>query len=93
MVEILRIIITICGVTANLGLFLQSYKIIKNKSSKNVSVYMYIINLISAIVWIYYAYTISEYSIVIINTVAIIGCTLVIIPYFIFKKDRGVVNE
>lgn len=86
MTELLAVIITIFGVIANLGLILQSYKIIKNKSSKNVSIYMYFITLISAIVWEYYAYTINEYSIVIINTVAIIGCLLIIIPYYIYKE-------
>ena len=38
MINVLRIVITICGIISSLGLFLQGYKIIKNKSSKNVSI-------------------------------------------------------
>lgn len=88
MVQTLGIIIIICGIVANSSFFVQSYKIIKNKTSANVSIYMYFIIFVSAVIWEYYAYTINDWTIMIVNVSSILGCISVMIPYYIYKEVK-----
>ena len=84
----LAILTTIFGVAMSFGYFTQTYKIIKTKSIKGVSLATYFFFLIGIIMWVVYGLTIKDYPIIISNFVFLIGVIAVIITYSIYNKKR-----
>ncbi len=81
----LGILATIFGMAMSIGYFTQTAKIIKQKSSNDVSLITYLIFGIGVTVWLLYGLSIKDFPIIISNIVALIGALSVIISYFFYK--------
>ena len=86
LVDILAILATVLGSLMSLGYFPQTYKIIKRKSSADVSVSTYLIFTPGIIVWLLYGISLNNLPLIISNIIALIGAVSVIIAYFHYKK-------
>ncbi len=82
----LAILTTIFGVAMSFGYFTQTYKIIKTKSIKGVSLATYIFFAIGITMWLIYGLSIGDLPIIISNIVFIIGALSVIIVYLLNKN-------
>ncbi len=76
---------TVMGVVMSFGYFTQAFRIIKTKSSKDVSLSTYLIFGIGVAVWLAYGLSIRNYPIIISNIVALIGALSVITVHFLNK--------
>ena len=65
--------------------FPQTIKIIKRKSSKDISLITYAILGTGAIVWLIYGITIKDLPLIISYTIGTISTVSVIVVYFIYK--------
>ena len=83
----LPLIATIVGVISQSGYYAQGFKIIKNKSSRNVSLITFLLYSILLFLWIVYGVMISNAPIIICNVIGIIGCLIVVISYIAFRKQ------
>ena len=81
----LAILTTIFGTMMGFGYFSQTYKIIKNKSAKDVSLKTYLFFAIGISVWLIYGISITNYPLIISNIVFLCGAISVIIAYFLNK--------
>jgi len=81
----LAILATIFGMTMSIGYFTQTAKIIKRKSSNDISLITYLIFGTGVTVWLLYGLSIKDFPIIISNIVALIGALSVIISYFFYK--------
>ncbi len=54
MEELFKWLTAIMGVLMSLGYYPQAYKIFKNKSSKNISIFTYLVFGVGTIVWLIY---------------------------------------
>jgi len=84
--NILAILTTIFGVAMSFGYFTQTYKIIKTKSVKGVSIATYILFGAGVSMWLIYGLSIEDFPIIISNIVFLIGAISVIIVYFLNKN-------
>lgn len=76
---------TVMGVVMSFGYFTQVFRIMKTKSSRDVSLSTYLIFGIGVAVWLAYGLSIRNYPIIVSNIVALIGSLSVIIVYFLNK--------
>ncbi|MFC1697845.1 SemiSWEET family sugar transporter [Nanoarchaeota archaeon] len=82
----LSVLTTIAGVGMTFGYFTQTYKILRRKSSNDVSLATYLIFGTGITIWLIYGISLNNWPIIISNIVAIIGALTVIISYLIYKK-------
>lgn len=82
----LAILTTIFGVAMSFGYFTQTYKIIKTKNVKGVSLATYIFFAVGITMWLIYGLSIGDLPIIISNIVFIIGALSVIIVYLLNKN-------
>ena len=81
----LAVLATIFGMAMSFGYFTQTYKIIKRKSARDVSLLTYLIFGSGVTVWLIYGISIEDLPIIISNIVAIIGAMSVILSYFAYR--------
>lgn len=86
MVSFLEGIVTLTGTVMSLSYLFQGYKIIKNKSSKNISIITFSLLWIGVLIWLIYGMSISNFPVVFANIIGILGISFVIICYFIYKN-------
>jgi MtN3 and saliva related transmembrane protein len=84
--NILAILTTLFGIAMSFGYFTQTYKIIRTKSVKGVSLATYIFFLIGIAMWLIYGLTIKDLPVIISNIVFLIGAIAVIIVYLVYRK-------
>ena len=84
--EILSILAAVFGIISSLGYFSQVYKIIKRKSSADVSLATYIIFSITVFIWFLYGISLNNFALIITNIITLIGAFSVIVTYFKYKK-------
>lgn len=82
----LAIAATIMGIIIPFGMLFQTYKIIKTKSSKDVSLITYIIFEIGVSVWFAYGLSIGNIPLMIGNFANILCGGSIVIAYFIYRK-------
>ena len=70
--EVLAIVATVVGVIVSLGGIPQILKILKRKSSSDVSITMILIILVGYLVWLFYGWSIMNYPLLITNVTGII---------------------
>jgi len=80
------ILTTIFGIIMSFGYFTQIFKMIKRKSSADVSVTTYIIFSIGLSFWLIYGISLNDLPLIISNTIALIGAVSVVITFFKYKK-------
>ena len=83
--ELLPVLTTVFGTAMSFGYFTQTYKIFKRKSAKDVSLATYLFFAFGIVVWLIYGISISNYPIIISNTVFLFGAVSVIVAYFLNK--------
>jgi MtN3 and saliva related transmembrane protein len=83
---ILALIATIVGSISTIGYFTQIFKIVKRKSSADVSILTYMLFLTAAFVWLLYGLTINSLPLLITNAIVIIGAFSVIVTSMYYKK-------
>jgi len=81
--------VTIVGILMNFAYLTQSYKIIKTKSVKGVSLITYLIFASGISVWLIYGISIKSSPIIISNVVSVIGAISVVILYLIYSKKES----
>jgi len=69
----------------NLYVYIQAYKILKNKSTKNISMEAFAVSLFAQINWFIYGVYIGNPVIIFSSTMLIIGCILVMSIIFLLK--------
>jgi MtN3 and saliva related transmembrane protein len=82
----LAVLTTLFGIAMSFGYFTQTYKIIRTKSVKGVSLATYIFFLIGIAMWLIYGLTIKDLPVIISNIVFLIGAIAVIIVYLVYRK-------
>jgi MtN3 and saliva related transmembrane protein len=82
----LAILTTLFGIAMSFGYFTQTYKIIRTKSVKGVSLATYIFFLIGIAMWLIYGLTIKDLPVIISNIVFLVGAIAVIIVYLVYRK-------
>ena len=87
MAAFLEILVTVFGTIMSLAYIPQALKIIKNKSSKNISVFTFAILWIGVLIWTIYGFSISNFPLIFANLVGLLGISFVIICYVIYKKS------
>ena len=87
MAAFLEVLVIIFGTIMSLAYIPQALKIIKNKSSKNISLFTFIVLWIGVIIWLLYGLSISNLPVIIANAVGLLGISFVIICYVIYKKS------
>ncbi|UCD04273.1 MAG: hypothetical protein JSW73_01380 [Candidatus Woesearchaeota archaeon] len=66
----------------------QIYRIIKRKSSEDVSIKTYLILLIGGIVWIIYGIYLSNYALYISNSIGVIVVSTTLITIVKYRKPK-----
>lgn len=82
----LAVITIITGSMLALSYFPQAYKIWKRKSSEDISLIMFGISFPALTVWLIYGLSINNTPLIISNSIGVIGCGLIILLYFKYKK-------
>ena len=68
----------IAGFCTTIAFLPQIVKIVKTKSTKDVSLLMYVIYCIGVIMWILYGYLVNSHSIITVNIITfILGVTVI----------------
>ncbi len=84
--NVLAVLTTIAGVIMSFGYYPQAFKIIKNKSVKNVSLSTYLMFFPGVVIWLLYGISLKDIPLIVANSLAVIGCFLVLLAYFIYRK-------
>jgi len=84
--DIIGILATVIGILTSLGFYLQTFKIIRRKSSADVSVKAYFLFSIGIFFWFIYGISLNNLPLILSNIIALIGTVSVIITYFKYKK-------
>jgi MtN3 and saliva related transmembrane protein len=77
---------TVFGILMSLGYFPQTLKIVKRKSSADVSLFTYLLFAPGAFVWLIYGISINNLPLIVSNIISSIGAFSVIASYYIYKK-------
>jgi MtN3 and saliva related transmembrane protein len=79
--DLLITLTIIFGVAMSFGYFAQTYRIVKRKSAKDVSIWTYLLFSFGIIVWLIYGISINSSPIIISNIVYLVGALSVMISY------------
>ena len=83
--DIFIIIVSIFGILMSAAHFPQATKILKTKSSKDISLITYTIFTLGAYVWLFYGFVINELPVILSFLIAVIGTTLVLLLRLKFR--------
>lgn len=78
----------IAGILLIISLIPQLIKIISSKSSKDVSIFMFIILLVSEILWLIYGLLKSDLQLIVTNGITSIITLLIIIYSWVYNKNN-----
>lgn len=84
--SILAILATAAGIVSSLVMLPQVHKIFKRKSAKDISISMYISLIVIGIIWILYGIEISNWPIIISNTVGTFFLLWVVYGWYLYGK-------
>ncbi|MGV8087397.1 MAG: SemiSWEET family sugar transporter [Candidatus Woesearchaeota archaeon] len=85
---IIDILATVVGILMSLGYYPQAYKILKSKSSKDISITSYSIFSIGTLIWFIYGIVINSLPIIFSFALGVIGSWLVLILLIIYHKKK-----
>jgi MtN3 and saliva related transmembrane protein len=83
--ELIATLATVMGIITGSSFFIQTIKIIKRKSSKDIALLTYSILGIGSIIWLIYGITITDLPLIISYTIGTLSTFSVIVVYFIYK--------
>jgi MtN3 and saliva related transmembrane protein len=79
---------TIFGAGMGLANFPQVYKIFRRKSAKDISILTYCLLLSGAIIWVLYGIEISNFPIIIANSLGTISVFMIVVGWFLYGRSR-----
>lgn len=85
--ELIAILATIMGIITGLSFFPQTIKIIKRKSSEDISLLTYGILGVGAVIWLIYGISVRDVPIMVSYTIGGISTFSVIIAYFVYRTN------
>jgi len=85
MKEILTILATVAGALMALANYPQAIKILKRKSSKDVSLLTFSIILLGTIIWFVYGISIGNLPVIVSYGIGLTGSSFVVVAYFIYR--------
>jgi len=85
---ILEILASIMGILMSLGYYPQAYKILKNKSAKDISLISYTLFAVGTLTWFIYGLSINSMPIILSFVLGVIGSWLVLILTIIYHKNK-----
>lgn len=86
MESVLPVLVSIFGILMSVGHFPQAIRIIKRKSSQDISLSMYLIFMVGAYVWLAYGIVFGIVPVIISFIVAVIGTTSVFVLTLKYRK-------
>lgn len=84
---VLSILATVFGLGEGLFNIPQVYRIFKRKSAKDLSVFTFSFQLISAIIWLLYGLEIRDKPIIISNSFATVTIILILVGWFAYGRE------
>lgn len=85
MKEILAILATVAGVLMALANYPQAIKILKRKSSKDVSLLTFSVFFLGGIIWLLYGISIGNLPVIVSYCIGLTGSSFVILAYFVYR--------
>lgn len=82
----MSLIATILGVCMSVAYFPQAYKIYKNRSSKDISIFSYSVFALGTLVWLIYGILLQDLPIVISFGIGVLGSWTVLTLAIIYRK-------
>lgn len=83
--EYIGLLATLVGIGTSCSFFPQTAKMIKRKSSKDISLLTYSILGVGAIIWLIYGITIGDVPLITSYTIGTISTFSVIVAYFVYR--------
>ncbi|HLC59658.1 MAG TPA: SemiSWEET family transporter [archaeon] len=87
-IDILAIVVTIVGLSMSLSYIPQAYRIVKRKSSHDISIVTYIILLVGFATWLIYGLVINNMPLILTNSVSLLAGSSVLVATFVYRKHR-----
>ena len=84
--ELLGVLSGTIGIIMSLAYFPQAYKIIKRKSSADISLMTFSTFWLGVLIWFFYGLSINNFPLIIANSVGILGTTTVLIVCLKYRK-------
>ena len=81
-----EMVVAVAGVAFSVGYFPQAYKIIKNRSSKNISTITYLIFGVCATIWLIYGFYSNSPTIIWGFIFGVVGAWLVFILSIVYRR-------
>ena len=76
------------GSLAALSFFFQTFRIVRNRDSRNVSLSTYIILFVTALAWLLYGLSIGDVPLIVSYVIGSVSTFSVIVVYFMYR-GRG----
>lgn len=71
----------------------QAYKIIKTKSTKDISIMTYSMLIVGFILWVIYGVIREDYPVIIANGISVLICSTVLFLKFMSKESLEKIND
>jgi MtN3 and saliva related transmembrane protein len=84
--EIIKISVMIAGILMSASYFPQAYKMMKRKSSADISLISYLMLLPAVALWVFYGFYINDYPVAVSSIFGFIGTVLIVALWFAYKK-------
>jgi MtN3 and saliva related transmembrane protein len=85
---LLAMLATVTGTAMAVSGVFQSYRIFKRKSAGDVSIITYSILTAGGLIWILYGMEISNFPIIITNSIGLVVAASIVIGWFLYGKER-----
>ncbi len=85
LIELLNVLAAVSGALMSIGYFPQAYKIWKNRSAHDVSLFTYVLFAVGTIIWLVYGIATRQWPIVAGFIIGVIGSLLVLILTFKYR--------
>jgi len=84
--SLLAVLATVFGLVGAIGFYIQAFKVLKRKSSEDVSIPSFIIFSLGMFFWLLYGLELKDSPLLIANTVGFIGGMLVVSSSVYYRK-------
>ena len=89
-IQIIGLLAAVLTTAANIP---QTYKIIKTRSTKDISVVTYSMLMIGFVLWVVYGFSRNDYPVLIANSISVLVCATILFLKLIPKKALNKINE
>jgi len=89
-IQIIGLVAAVLTTAANIP---QTYKIIKTKSTKDISVLTYSMLIVGFILWVVYGVIREDYPVLIANSISVLVCSTILFLKFSSSKTLNKIND